>query len=100
MIKKISKLINSFWKFDSDQQPTSSWNDKQDLLKEIEKIQFEELADIRNKIGPINNLLKILDNSSNGEKIIIKDTLYLFVMSEIKKSKEVIEYITKKELEK
>jgi len=99
MLKKISNLVNSFWKFDSDQQPASSWNDKQDLLKEIEKIQFEELANVRNKLSPMCNLLAILESLSDGEKIIIDNKLYSLVISEIEKSKEVIKYITKKDLE-
>ena len=51
MKNKILDLVNRFWKFDSEQQPTASWNDKQDLLKQIEKEQFLELADIRNKFS-------------------------------------------------
>lgn len=99
MLKKISNLVNSFWKFDSDQQPSASWNDKQDLLKEIEELYFEELANIRNKLGSMNNLLALLESSSDGEKIVISDKLYPLVMSEIKKSKEVIKDIVKKDLE-
>jgi len=100
MKSKILNLVNSFWKFDSEQQPASSWNDKQDLLKEIEKYQIEELANVRNKLSPMSNLLAILESSSNDDKIIIKDSLYSLVISEIKKSKDVIEYISKKDLEK
>lgn len=99
MLKKISNLVNSFWKFDSDQQSSASWNDKQDILKEIEELYFEELADIRNKLGSMNNLLALLESSSDGEKIVISDKLYPLVMSEIKKSKEVIKDIVKKDLE-
>jgi hypothetical protein len=32
----ILELINRYWKFDNNQQPMSSWHDKQDLLKAIE----------------------------------------------------------------
>lgn len=38
-MKKILDLIEFYWKFDNNQQPISSWHDKQDLLKEIEKLQ-------------------------------------------------------------
>ena len=34
---KVLELIDKYWKFDDQQQPNSSWHDKQDLLKEIEK---------------------------------------------------------------
>lgn len=36
-IHEIIKLIDSYWKFDGDQQPMSSWHDKQDLLKAVEE---------------------------------------------------------------
>ena len=32
----IIKLIDAYWKFDNNQQPMSSWHDKQDLLKRLE----------------------------------------------------------------
>ncbi len=34
---EILKLIDSYWKFDNNQQPMSSWCDKQDLLKAVEE---------------------------------------------------------------
>ncbi|QQV89970.1 hypothetical protein M1M27_gp26 [Cellulophaga phage Ingeline_1] len=37
---KIIKMINSYWKFDDDQQPLSSWHDKQDLISAIEKLSI------------------------------------------------------------
>lgn len=37
-MEDILQLIDSYWKFDEYQQPISSWHDKQDLLKAIEKI--------------------------------------------------------------
>ena len=37
----ILKLIDSYWKFDNNQQPMSSWHDKQDLLNEIDKYLSE-----------------------------------------------------------
>jgi len=45
MIRKINELIDSYWKFDNDQQPMSSWHDKQDLLKALGKIISEEDED-------------------------------------------------------
>jgi len=42
MKDKILKLIDDYWKFDKDQQPMSSWHDKQDLLKALEELlQFQ-----------------------------------------------------------
>lgn len=34
----ILKLIDSYWKFDSAQQPRSSWHDKQDLMEKVKEI--------------------------------------------------------------
>jgi hypothetical protein len=36
--EQIKKLINDYWRFDDNQRPTSSWHEKQDLLKEIDKL--------------------------------------------------------------
>ena len=35
---EIIKLINTYWKFDNDQDTTSTWHDKQDLINEIEQL--------------------------------------------------------------
>ena len=35
MQHEILDLIDKYWKFDENQQPISSWNDKQDLLKAV-----------------------------------------------------------------
>ncbi len=37
MKERILNLINQFWKFDNNQQPQSSWHDKQYLLERVEK---------------------------------------------------------------
>jgi hypothetical protein len=39
--EEIVKAINDFWKFDDNQQPMSSWHDKQDLIAFIES-KFEK----------------------------------------------------------
>ena len=38
MKQKILRMIDAYWKFDKEQQPISSWNDKQDLLKAIDEL--------------------------------------------------------------
>lgn len=38
MTEKILKMVDAYWKFDSNQQPMSSWHDKQDLLKALEEL--------------------------------------------------------------
>ena len=43
MKEEIIKLINGYWRFDDYQQPMSSYHEKQDLLKEINKLFPTEL---------------------------------------------------------
>lgn len=38
MNNKIIELVDTYWKFDDDQYPMSSWHDKQDLLEELRKL--------------------------------------------------------------
>jgi hypothetical protein len=37
MQHEILDLIDKYWKFDEQQQPISSWHDKQDLLKTVQE---------------------------------------------------------------
>lgn len=43
-ISEILKIVDAYWKFDNDQQPLSSWHDKQDCLKAIEALIKPVLA--------------------------------------------------------
>ena len=38
MTEKILQMVDAYWKFDNQQQPISSWHDKQDLLKALEEL--------------------------------------------------------------
>ena len=38
MKEKILQMVDAYWKFDNQQQPISSWHDKQDLLKALEEL--------------------------------------------------------------
>ena len=38
MKEKILQMVDAYWKFDNQQQPISSWHDKQDLLKSLEEL--------------------------------------------------------------
>jgi len=45
-LKEIIDLIDKYWKFDEDQQPLSTWHDKQELLELVsnwlEKLGYSE----------------------------------------------------------
>jgi len=41
---EIIKLINTYWKFDNDQDTTSTWHDKQDLINEIEQLTIPDVV--------------------------------------------------------
>ena len=53
--KQILNLIDSFWRFDSYQQPNSSWHEKQDLLKAVDEL-MEEYASQDKWISVIDEL--------------------------------------------
>ena len=36
--EEIIELINVYWRFDNYQDHTSTWHDKQDLLKKVEEL--------------------------------------------------------------
>jgi hypothetical protein len=38
MKEKILQMVDAYWKFDNQQQPISSWHDKQDLKKALEEL--------------------------------------------------------------
>jgi hypothetical protein len=42
MNNKIIKLINDYWRFDNNQDNLSTWHDKNELIKEIEAINFTD----------------------------------------------------------
>ena len=46
---EIIKLINTYWRFDNDQDSTSTWHDKQDLISEIEQRQTLPLYSVSNR---------------------------------------------------
>jgi len=57
----ILELIDRYWKFDNEQEPITTLNDKQDLLRVIEIELEQRVADTRNKLSPIKNLLALLE---------------------------------------
>lgn len=88
-MNKIIELINKYWKFDEDQQHLSSWHDKQDLLKELNKIQSVPLPELRNKLSPISNLIAILEDVPDLEFFYTETFL-----DELQESKKAIEILT------
>ena len=66
MRNKVIDLINRYWKFDSDQQPTSSWHDKQDLLDAIRDL-FDDDTCFQNPKFSTYSDVSIYDNEDiNG----------------------------------
>ena len=37
-MEEVIELINKYWRFDNNQQPMSSWHEKQDLLKKLSEM--------------------------------------------------------------
>lgn len=36
--EQVLSLIDNYWKFDKEQQPASSWHDKNDLLEKVSEV--------------------------------------------------------------
>jgi len=94
MKNNILDLVNSYWKFDNGQCPTSTWHDKQDLLREIEFELEKQLADVRNKFSPIKNLIALVETFNFNMQMENTKVGELF-KNEIIKSKDVIKEICK-----
>ena len=53
--EKIVKLINTYWRFDNDQDHISTWHDKQDLISAIEQLTIPVV--VNNEAIECNNIL-------------------------------------------
>jgi len=42
--KEVIQLINDYWKFDNDQDNLSTWHDKKNLIREIEKLTLTDVG--------------------------------------------------------
>ena len=62
MKEKILQMVDAYWKFDNQQQPISSWHDKQDLLKALEELLqpavIKSLSDLNGKTIPVRFTVK------------------------------------------
>ena len=96
MKNKILDLVDSYWKFDNDQCPTSTWHDKQDLLQAIEDELGKQLADVRNKMSPISNLIALLNMYSKIGGFSGDYRIESTIKEEMIKSKESINIICQK----
>jgi hypothetical protein len=66
MKAEILELVNSYWKFDDNQQPVSNWHDKQDLLKAIDKLLSQ--YDLGNEIKELNRLISIANEEKREQE--------------------------------
>lgn len=64
--EEVLKLVNDYWKFDKDQTPTSSWHDKNNLLKDLDNAFKAEQREI---VKP--KFLEVL-----GEVLGLTDTIF------------------------
>jgi len=56
MQHEILDLIDKYWKFDEQQQPLSSWHDKQDLLKAVR--EELDLPDVIKSVCPCGAVIE------------------------------------------
>jgi hypothetical protein len=66
---EIIKLINTYWRFDNDQDSTSTWHDKQDLISAIEQLTIPVVVS--------SDYLGVrVDKSKAKNKHQIRDTVF------------------------
>lgn len=73
--EKIVKLINTYWRFDNDQDHVSTWHDKQDLISAIEQLTIPVVVvneanyctKCHKPIRMINNTLQLLCECDRSE---------------------------------
>jgi len=71
-LKEIIDLIDKYWKFDEDQQPLSSWHDKQELLQiisnRLEKLVSQKTADTEEILSAVK------DTISDGQLMSMEES--------------------------
>ena len=72
MKQQILDLVNRYWKFDNDQQPVSSWHDKQDLLKELCKILKANQCDHKEDRVYIKNWFDDSQTINEGDILVFE----------------------------
>lgn len=63
--EKVIELINTYWKFDKDQDPVSTWHDKQDLISAIEQLNIIITKQKSSTTVLLNKLLKQIKKEMN-----------------------------------
>jgi len=64
MIDEIIKLIDSYWKFDNDQQHLSTWHDKQDLIEAVKKVKNCNAPAVSDQRGLLLALMEFAINQN------------------------------------
>ena len=92
--EKIIELINTYWKFDNDQEHTSTWHDKQDLISAIEQLNIGSVSestltapDIRNKLSPITHLISMVEREEP-----------FYIKKAIPQAKKSVNYLAQREV--
>ena len=74
-LKEITDLIDRYWKFNEDQEPLSTWHDKQELLliisNKIEKLKCQ-IKDIIHTNGVLERRCRELRESRRRLRIELK----------------------------
>ncbi len=88
MKHEILDLINAYWSFDTHQQHTHSWHDKQKCLEEIKKLLIQERHDLAS-IGVLTGEAaeQFHERMANPKSISQEE------LADMKKSHEIMESI-------
>jgi len=76
--KQVIQLINNYWKFDNDQDTTSTWHDKQDLINEIEQLEEMQKAGVSQQRELLQCFCKLANITHDTVNKDIEETIYRF----------------------
>ena len=80
--KQVIQLINNYWKFDNDQDTTSTWHDKQDLINEIEQLEEMQKAGVSQQRELLEDYQHFIDwNEEHDRKASTSARIESFIAS-------------------
>ena len=80
--KQVIQLINNYWKFDNDQDTTSTWHDKQDLINEIEQLEEMQKAGVSQQRELLEDYQHFIDwNEEHDRKASTSERIESFIAS-------------------
>lgn len=98
MKHKIVDLIDKAWSCDKSQDIATQWHAKQDLMQAVRAEFDAELANTRNKLGPVKNILAVLRLMvEHSNEFGFSGKIIHRLLTEIDISDKIVDEISKKD---